>query len=137
MTARDSSFEVPDDASNPVPHHRHRQHQRRPRRRSSIGTVPQASNDTGTELYTWTRVSNLPVFRRYDVASGGLLASQPGTAEDRSDGPMQIDPRTGDLFADAPTACTCWTARPSRPSRVWRRRHSARRPASSSIPTSP
>ncbi len=73
---------------------------------ASVGGVPvaasrQASNDEGTALYTVATVANLPVFRRYDVATGAILAAQPGTADDRFDGAMLVDSRTGDLFADA------------------------------------
>lgn len=71
-----------------------------------LGTVPnstgkQASNDAGTELYTvnwgWD-IPNEPVYRRFDVASGALLAERTALEDSFQPSVWQLNPHTGHLY---------------------------------------
>jgi hypothetical protein len=65
----------------------------------SDGNFVQTSNTTGTELFTGRfELGEPPLYRRWDVATGSLLAERrvgaPGDAPDA----IHIDPRTGHLW---------------------------------------
>jgi len=76
-----------------------------------LATVPDGSSyqvpdEGGAVLYTaaWRTVGQPPVDRRYDVATGAVLAEHTGAVNDCPDDPMLLDPRTGHLLAGASNA---------------------------------